>query len=138
MLCAEVQALMQLIHEEIGNMAYLVRAGMLQDSVEDVYGYILDREGAAPVHSDLVLSSSDADDIEDDAKADSIPQIVLSDTVLGSDMCDHAMLQYLHTPGSRVGSLLSFLWPLCIIAHMDASAFAFVAQVARLTFSWQP
>eukprot|EP00892_Ulva_mutabilis_P002282 jgi/Ulvmu1/12054/UM083_0067.1 len=94
-------AVMQLVFDEMGYMAQLVHSGKIQDSVKDVYGHILEAEGAAPAHSDLVLSSSDADALEHDATANSIPNYVLGDSILGPSLRDHAVLQYLHTPGTR-------------------------------------
>lgn len=118
----EVQAVMQLIHEEMAYMAQLVGARKLQDSVEDIYGYILNTEGAAPVHSNLVLpSKTDGDAIGDDAN--SIPQHMLGDAVLGPAWRDHAVLRYVHAPGSRVRCLLPNLCTHSML-HGDGAAAA--------------
>lgn len=99
---------MQLVYEEIGHIAELVNSGKIQDSVQDILGHILEAEGAAPVHSSLVLpTKNDGDSIGDDLKANSIPQHVLWDTVLGPQSVDHSTLQYLHAAGTRVGSKLN-------------------------------
>lgn len=92
---------MQLMSEEMGRMAQLVRSGKLEDSVGDVYGHILDIEGAAPVHSALVLPSrSDGDAVGGDAVG--VPQHVLGESVLGPAWRDHAVLRYIHAAGTRV------------------------------------
>jgi hypothetical protein len=97
-----MQEVIQEFYNELDSIQRKIHRKELTDSVRDIYGHILQQDGSAPVHSDLILSAGSQDEgLKAAGLSSAIPQISLTSDELSPASLRY-FLPYIHAPGSRV------------------------------------